>query len=623
MTVADEPTTAAGRLRGINRELAEILCQEPAELLFGAEAASADELVICGLLGGKDVGKSTLINALARTTVSVRTPQVGEGTTTPKAYVHLGMQPVVTARLREIDKHVTVEVATHQVDSLRNVVLLDLPDFDSEFPEHPRIVRAVAPLLDRVLWVLTPRKISDRAWVEMFRDVIKDARNVFTVLNKVDELLADADPFVDSNGAGDKAPARRFWQARHEWVAESIESAGCPQTEDHRFLVSAAFSRRDRFVERIAELWNDPEWADYGDDKEAVVRVAELAAAELDRLRACILGPVTDTEAQAIKRANRARESRIVAERIRQHHDLGRVIEMLEEALSPEYHRQVFNEAIGAEYCEAVGDSLRARRRPNTELADELLDVRVRRWPLLRLAYWPFGWLSRILGRRLGSTSPDMRTSAPVSLDVEGLTLADRIERMRSRILADHATLDGRLGLADDFPSAKPLADRVADEVQSLGPKLERQLIESITERDRRPSFFGKAALWLVFLWFPFAQPVAEGVLELLAWQGAVDVAHGLYKLVAAFSAVSLLAGFAVVACVYIALLACMYARSLRAVTKACEEPGESSLFVVGVEEILIRRIVVPLAKPLQDHCERLTALGSRLDAFTTSTSDQ
>ena len=53
-------------LQSINRELAALLSMAPADLSVGADTASRDELVICGLLGGKDVGKSTLSNALAR-----------------------------------------------------------------------------------------------------------------------------------------------------------------------------------------------------------------------------------------------------------------------------------------------------------------------------------------------------------------------------------------------------------------------------------------------------------------------------------------------------------------------------------------------------------------------------
>ena len=81
-------TSVADELHAINTELADLLHNRPANLRLGTDNALADELVICGILGGKDVGKSTLINALAQTPVSVDTVEVGKGTARPMAYVH-------------------------------------------------------------------------------------------------------------------------------------------------------------------------------------------------------------------------------------------------------------------------------------------------------------------------------------------------------------------------------------------------------------------------------------------------------------------------------------------------------------------------------------------------------
>ncbi len=51
----------ASQLQAINRELAAMLRTEATDLALGAETALQDDLVLCGLLGGKDVGKSTLV----------------------------------------------------------------------------------------------------------------------------------------------------------------------------------------------------------------------------------------------------------------------------------------------------------------------------------------------------------------------------------------------------------------------------------------------------------------------------------------------------------------------------------------------------------------------------------
>lgn len=214
----------------------------------------------------------------------------------------------------------------------------------------------MAPLLDRILWVLTPRKIGDRAWVDIFHDIIKDPTNVHCVLNKVDELLADSEPFgaaADARAA-DNGRAERFWRQQHEWVARSIESVGCPQSDEHRYLVAAAFPDSDRFISRIAQLWNDLDWDAYAADHSAVTKVAHLASGELDRLRSCVLGPVTADQGCAIKAANRDRELRVNIARIKHHYNLDRTTERLAQACDPQYLQQVLNEATGPEYCAAV-----------------------------------------------------------------------------------------------------------------------------------------------------------------------------------------------------------------------------------------------------------------------------
>jgi len=277
-------------LDAINSELARHFHCEPLDLSLGADRAMADELVICGILGGKDVGKTTIINTLATTRISDDSTEVGRGTQRPLAYVHRDVADIATARLKATAAGMDVDIVTHTADPIRNAVLLDLPDFDSEFCEHLEIVRRVAPLLDRILWVQTPRKIGDRAWVEMFRRVIKDPGNVSCVLNKFDELLADG----GLNGQGftrdDDATAASFWQTQTDWVTKSLASSECHFDADRMFLISAAFADRTRFVDEIARRWDDPDWSRYGDDRAGVERIADHACEEIDRLRVRLLG---------------------------------------------------------------------------------------------------------------------------------------------------------------------------------------------------------------------------------------------------------------------------------------------------------------------------------------------
>lgn len=612
----DRSSTAelAPEMQTINQALADLLGMAPMDLTLGAEAALNDNLVICGILGGKDVGKSTLINALAQTQVSVDAREVGRGTEQPMAYVHEEVHQCVGERLQALGRHVPFEVSLHQADAIRNVVLVDLPDFDSEFQEHRQVVRQVAPLLDRVLWVQTPRKIGDRALVAMFQDVVKDAENVHCVLNKVDELLADGELGAASDTSD---PADAFWQQQDTWVAQVVTEVGFAQSPEHRFLVAAAFTEPDAFTQHIGWRWGDRDWSRYQADRPTVLRIAQRAGQDLERLRDCVLSPVSAEQANLLKQANRRREQRINTERMREYYDLERSIQDLALACDAQYHEEVLTEALGADFSLTCATRLCGRMRPDTGLADELLERRVEQWPLLRLVYWPFGWLSRALGRRLLVARTSPAQSAVDPFEVAGQALAGRVELARARVLDDHAVIASRLGLDPRVPSAAVLADQARSAAHHLIPQFESRLLDEVRQRDRRPGLFARAGLWFVFLWFPFVQPVLEGGLALYAETGAWQWARGLYHIVSAFSALHLLMGFAVVACVYVALLAAMYARSLRsvrAVLAGTDRQGPNARLAELVDDVLIAEVFVPLIRPFQERLNQLQGLETRLD---------
>ncbi len=619
MTERTASSSLTHEMQAINRELADLVGVEPVDLALGSEAALVDDLVICGILGGKDVGKSTLINALAREPVSVDAREVGRGTERPMVFVHGDVRTIVGDRLSALGRHVPFDVALHRADPIRNVVLVDLPDFDSEFREHLQVVRVVAPLLDRVLWVQTPRKIGDRVLAEMFHDVIKDAGNVLCVLNKVDELLADGDLPRETEGQtlGSADAADLFWRWQSDWVARVVEGIGFPRGDEHRFLVAAAFSDSAAFTAHVGRRWGDADWSRYESDHDIVTRIAGRALDDLDRLRAAVLGPVSADQARCLKEANRRRERQANTERIRRHYDVDGNAELLSLACDAAYHQQVLAETVGANFAAAVAARLAGYVRPDTALADELLEHRLDRWPLLRLAYWPFGWLSRALGRRFSASHTVLPESTEDPFEVEGRSLLDRAELVRSRVLADHAVVASRLRIDAALPTAAKLSKNASSAAAGLIPRFERGLLEGIYGRDCRPGFIGKAALWFVLLWFPFLQPVLEGALAMYVESGAWHWAHGAYRVVSAFSAAHLLMGFAVVAAVYVAVLAGMYARGLRAVRSALTGPGDGApgtLLADSVDEVLVVEILVPLIRPFQDSLDRLSALQDRLD---------
>jgi len=606
----------------INIALATMLRMEPAELSIGAEASLADDVVLCGILGGKDVGKSTLINALARTTVSVDTDEVGRGTDRPMAYIHRDARPAVERRLQAIGLSEPIDLTVHDADEIRNVALVDLPDFDSEFQEHLAVVRRVAPLMDRVIWVLTPRKLGDRAWVRLFRDVIKDTHNVYCVLNKVDELLSDADPFLATSerggrGDSDRRNADEFWEQQDQWLSSGVRVAGYDAAPAHRFMLAAAFPEPEVFVRRIAHLWDDPQWSRYRNDQDSVVRISRMAGAEVERLRACVLAPLSADEAVTIKQANRECERRANVARLREHYRLEELREQLSFVCDEAYSADVFDEAFPAEWRGAVADRLRGRLRTDRQLADEVLESRVDDWPLLRLVHWPFGWLSRSVGGRL--LASDTRRSQSVAivsgdlLEPDARPIVDRVKLARSRVLGDQGVLIDRLGVESDWPGIDQAVRGLRGGVDAITPRFEARLLEGIQSRRRQPSVFAKAALWLILLWFPFLQPISAGLLALLAEGGSVQIARGLYHIVLAMSAAHLLAGFAVVAGIFLAILAAMYARSLKLVRKCRAELEETGVIENDLRAVLRYESVEPLMAPFRERLAQLDSIERRL----------
>ncbi|MCA9298109.1 MAG: 50S ribosome-binding GTPase, partial [Phycisphaerales bacterium] len=154
---------------------------EAPDLSLGAERALADRLWIWGVLGGKEVGKSTLINAIAGASVVDSGNDGGEGTRHATAFAHPDDADAVRARLREVEV-----VATSTTERL---ALVDLPDFDSNFRDHAALVHAISPALDGIIWVTTPKKIADVRAVEEVRRLLQSRTNFLYVVNKGDWLL--------------------------------------------------------------------------------------------------------------------------------------------------------------------------------------------------------------------------------------------------------------------------------------------------------------------------------------------------------------------------------------------------------------------------------------------------
>ena len=181
-----------GLSRG-NQRLAELLDTGPLKLDTGGQSAARDTLWIWGIVGGKDVGKTTLINALAGGDVVSPGQDVGQGTFQPAAYLAADDVAATQARLGDSSTN-RIQYHAQAPARMAGLVLVDLPDFDSLFTEHADQVHRMVTLLDGIIWVTTPQKVGDLRAIREIAGILKSRSNFIYVVNKMDWLIAQADP---------------------------------------------------------------------------------------------------------------------------------------------------------------------------------------------------------------------------------------------------------------------------------------------------------------------------------------------------------------------------------------------------------------------------------------------
>ncbi|NOT02823.1 MAG: GTPase domain-containing protein, partial [Phycisphaerales bacterium] len=365
------------RLAQLNDRLSRLLNREAYSLACGGSRAIRDSLWVWGVVGGKDVGKTTLIRALSGRDTGDTKPRADEGTSRPVAYLHASDTDALTARLAPLDG-IEIEMNADAPSAMRGLVLIDLPDFDSTFDRHFQQVRRVAALLDGVIWLTTPKKVGDRRSIDEIHRVLKDCGNFVYVVNKMDWVLANADGTVETD-------FRRITEALNRQVASCH-----PRDADGRaFAVAVRYSSVDAVLDAIAgrrEL-SDRNALEKADP--SLVVAARRVMESFDRLRRTLTSPPTREAAAANKRANLRHQSAAQARGLLVHYRTADTLNRLNDALSPDAIAEVVERALPDHYCSRVLRSMNDDRRLFAEWSTALFRGRIAHWPLLGIVAWP------------------------------------------------------------------------------------------------------------------------------------------------------------------------------------------------------------------------------------------
>jgi len=472
-----------GAVETLVRETIELTgAQQPALLEDDAPVLSDDALSVSdvsfylvGLIGGKDVGKSALVNALAGRNITA-TSSYGPGTESVIAYAHQSQLKALQALLeREVPGQ--YRIVTHELASFRRQVLLDLPDIDSHFAAHLQVTRTMLRHMLFPVWLASIEKYADRHLQQMLARVAagNSPGNFVFCLNKVDQLSGVR---VQGSGFGEAdGPAAELRDDYAGRVQRTLDLDSPPRV----YLISAI----------------SPQGFD------------------LPALRA-LLSREKSPEA--------VRQSQDMATRRQEHSLMGwldhqqlpqkarRLHEIQEDA------EELAAQRIGQPLLDQVIPRLLDDPEARAALAEEVLTERVARWPVVRLVHT---LLSPLFVLLRGATA---RNAAPLQ-SPEGMVaivLRESNCSVSELVQTTFAQLrQSQPSLADLYTHNKLWEQMPADLAASalrrnLGATLERQRDAARTELNRGAGW-GAPVRWLLtigaVLWFPFIQPLLHAAL--------------------------------------------------------------------------------------------------------------
>jgi hypothetical protein len=423
-----------------------------------------------GIIGGKDVGKSALVNALVGREITQRT-SYGPGTQTVIAYAHASQRKVLRELLeREVPgRHTIVE---HDLPSLSRQVLLDLPDIDSHWGDHLAITRKMLRHMLFPVWMQSIEKYADRQPQELLAKVAAGNApgNFVFCLNKVDQLQ-------QSEVGGQRSEVDDLGQDYASRLQRVLQLDQPPRI----WAISALHPERydlPALRETLARQKSD----------EAVRESRRRAAL---RQKASVLAWLT--EQNLPDRAAR----------------LARLQEEAEEFV---------NERLGEPLLDTLLPRLTDDPLYRQSILDDCLSKRVARWPIVNVLHPVFAAIAGYFRRNAEPAPRPLTTPTGEALVDQQLrslapdrTLGEMIQRSFA-LLQQSQPATSALCKDRKLWESVPAATAAAELRDALIGTVDRQRAAACARIDRDGPWSLLRGLLTIgaLLWFPFIQPLAE-----------------------------------------------------------------------------------------------------------------
>jgi len=457
--------------------------------------------------------------------------------------------------------------APHNRDELRNVVLLDFPDFDSRFETHRSDVQSLSRHLQGIIWIITPRKYGDHEFADRLQSIAQSNENYYIVLNKMDQL----------EGAADVETVRR--EIANYLEKECLKRRLPPPEQDRLLLISA----------------REPNRFDYNSLYTRLIRrhsIEEILKAKAKNI-------------QAEFDKNLARLSGRYA--------LPEKIEAIDRHL--ENLQKTIGERFGDDYCQTVLQRVQILEQMRRRISTNLFYRRIEGWPILRHLCYPLAGIVSLAGRRFGSApAGDERAETPRDLlRFEGTTASARMQEIHLALREKISAELGGLASVPDF------SERVDREFGRILNAYEEKVVQRAASGLSAPVGWKRYAIYFPLLWFPILQPIllhmAQREQHFFSLAGIGDM----FAMVISLAGAGALLENAVFLLVFYTIwLIILFANGTRRVLREGADEFSGSWY-----EEFIPWIAAELSRPLQEMRTRWMEMRIRLDRIQKEIDDE